>query len=141
MNRMNAGGVLKGGLLAGLVITVLEVILNGLILAKPWADAMNALGVTQGIGTIVLYVIAAFVIGILAVWLYAAARPRLGPGPGTAIKVGLVVWALAFLWPGLGFMTMAVFPAGLMVFGLAWELIEVALATVLGAWLYKEAAL
>ncbi len=138
MGRIDTGGVVKGGLLAGLIINILEMILNGVILAKPWQDAMQALGVTQGGGTIALYVVAAFVIGLLSVWLYAAVRPRLGPGPGTAVEVGIAVWALAFLWPGLGFLALGVFPAGLMVVGLAWELVEVPLATVVGAWIYKE---
>lgn len=140
MSRINMGGVVKGGLLAGLVINVLEMILNGAILAKPWQEAMDALGITQGAGMMAIYIIGAFFIGILSVWMYAAVRPRLGEGPGTAIKVGLFVWALAMLWPGIGFLAMGIFPSSLIVVSIVWELIEFPLATVIGAWAYKEDA-
>ncbi len=33
-----------------------------------------------------------FVVAIAAIWLYAAIRPRYGPGPATALRAGFVVW-------------------------------------------------
>lgn len=138
MNRINTGGVLKGGLLAGLVINVLEAVLYGGFLKAPWDAAMKDLGVAEGGATMIIYVVGAFAIGILAVWMYAAVRPRLGAGPGTAVKVGLLMWALAFLWPAIGFMSMGLIPVPLLLIGVVWELIEVPLATVAGAWVYKE---
>ena len=138
MSRINGGSVLKSGLLAGLVINVLEAILNGAILAKPWKEAMDAQGITQGAGMMVIYVVGAFVIGLLSVWMYAAVRPRLGPGPRTAITVGLFVWALAILWPSIGFLALGMFPASLIVTGTIWELFEFPLAITIGAWVYKE---
>jgi len=138
MNRINTGGVLKGGLLAGLVINVLEAVLYGGLLKAPWDAAMKDMGVTQGSAEMLIYIVGAFVIGILAVWMYAAVRPRLGAGPGTAVKVGLLMWALAFLWPAIGFMSMGLLPAHLLLIGVVWELVEVPAATVAGAWAYKE---
>jgi len=35
--------------------------------------------------------------GLLIVWVYAAIRPRLGPGPGTAVKATLVVFGASAL--------------------------------------------
>ena len=36
----------------------------------------------------------------VTVWLYAAIRPRFGPGPKTAICAGLIVWGLSYLYRG-----------------------------------------
>ena len=40
-------------------------------------------------------------LGIAAVWLYAAIRPRYGAGPRTAVIAGLAVWVMADLWSGI----------------------------------------
>jgi hypothetical protein len=139
MGGMNVGGVVKGGLVAGLVINVGEFILNGVVVADAWAAATQALGIEQGAAAMSVYVIGAFVMGLVGVWLYAAARPRLGAGPATAVKMGLVVWALACLWPIASFMTMGLLPRSLLLISLVWEVVEVPLAIAVGAWLYKEA--
>lgn len=138
MNGMSAGGVIKGGLLAGLVINVGEFLLNGVIIAQPWEEAMAAMGAQQGPAAMTLYVVGAFVMGVVALWLYAAARPRLGAGPMTAVKVGLVVWLMAWAWPILGWMAMGIVPQNILWISLVWGLVEVPLAVVVGAWIYKE---
>ncbi len=81
----------------------------------------------------------AFLTGLLAVWLYAGIRPGFGPGPKTAVCAGLTVWALAYLIPALGNIPLDVYPNKLMFIATGVGLIEVPLATVIGAWLYKEA--
>lgn len=139
MSGMNVGGVVKGGLVAGLVINVGEFILNGVLVAESWATAQEALGIEQGAAAMAVYVIGGFVMGLVGLWLYAAARPRLGAGPATAVKMGLAVWALACLWPIASFMTMGLLPQSLLLISLVWEIVEVPLAILAGAWLYKEA--
>jgi hypothetical protein len=42
-----------------------------------------------------------FVLGILAVWTYAAIRPRFNAGPKTALCAGLAVWAMSYLYAGV----------------------------------------
>src|SRR5207249_3963498 len=37
-----------------------------------------------------------FLVGIFAVWLYAAIRPRYGAGPKTALCAGAAVWGLGY---------------------------------------------
>jgi hypothetical protein len=49
-------------------------------------------------GIIAARVVTSFIVGILLVWIYAAIRPRFGPGMRTATKAGLVVWAFGFLF-------------------------------------------
>lgn len=140
MQDINLGRVILGGLLAGLVINIGETILNVPLLGEQMDAAMRERGLEPVAGgAIAAFVLMAFGLGIVAVWIYAAIRPRMGPGPKTAICAGLVVWALAYLYPTLGMVTMDLFPTSLALVALVWGLFEAPLATVAGAWLYKEA--
>ncbi len=136
---MNVGGVIKGGLFAGLIINIGEIVLNAFLVAEPWEGVAALLDFEQSGSDIVIYVIMGFIMGIAGVWLYAAARPRLGAGPMTAIKIGLVVWFFAWFWQNVTLMTLDLFPTELMLISTLWTLIETPLAQVAGAWLYSEA--
>ncbi len=139
MAGINLGRVILGGLLAGVVLNVGETVLNMLILGKDWEDAMRAINKPAvGGGAIGILMALGFVLGIVAVWLYAAIRPRFGVGPRTAICAGLTVWMLTYAWPSLSGMPMNIFPHRLLVISMLWGLFEVPIATVAGAWLYKE---
>lgn len=139
MGKINMGRVILGGLLAGLIVNAGEYILNEMILGEQWMAAMQALG-RQPVGgqAVAAFVVMSFLLSILMVWLYAAIRPRMGPGPGTAICAGLTVWALAYLYGSVAFLVMGMFPANLLIWGAAWGLVELPLAAVAGAWLYTE---
>jgi hypothetical protein len=78
-----------------------------------------------------------FVVGILLVWVYAAIRPRFGPGGKTAVYAALIVWICGFIfhldWLLAGLMTQATYAlasaaAAVQLLPSAW----------LGAMLYKE---
>ena len=135
---MNTGGVIKGGLLAGLVINIGEFVLNGVLVADTWAGVLEMIGASQTGLDLATYVVFGFLIGIAGVWIYAAVRPRLGPGPVTAVKVGLVVWFFAYLWQDVSFMTLNLFPEDLLLLSAFWTLIETPVAIAAGAWLCTE---
>jgi hypothetical protein len=137
MGSINTARVLLGGLLAGLIINAGEYILNDRILDwKPVMQTINRPAI--GSQAIIWFVVLGFVLGILCVWLYAAIRPRYGVGPKTAICAGLAAWAFAYFYPTVGMIGLDIFPRQMMLTALVWGLVEVPLATVLGAWLYKE---
>jgi hypothetical protein len=139
MTGVNVGRVVLGGLLAGLVINIGESILNGGLLATDMNEAMARLNLPPvGGSAIAAFVVLGFVLGIATVWLYAAIRPRYGAGVKTAICAGVAVWFFAYLYPSVGFLVMGMFPTRLVVIGLVWGLVEVPLAAVAGAWLYRE---
>jgi len=141
MGKINWGRVILGGLAAGVVINLSEWVLNDMVLKEQWAEAMKALGKTGEMTAknIVVWNIWGFLAGIGAVWLYAAIRPRFGPGAGTAVKAGLAVWFFAhFLWT-LGMWNMGLFPQNALMIGTAWALVETIVAAVVGGWVYKEA--
>jgi hypothetical protein len=140
MSSINMGRVVVGGLVAGLLINVSEFVLNAVVLVNDMNAAMAALNRPPiDNGMIVWFVLLAFGIGIMAVWVYAAVRPRFGPGVRTAICASLVVWGLAYLYPNVSTIILGLFPTRLMIIATVWGLAEVLVAGVAGAWIYTEA--
>ena len=139
MAKINIGKVVLGGLLAGLIINIGEFLFNAVLFAEELDAASKDLGIEPpGDSAIMVFVAVAFIMGIVAVWLYAAIRPRFGAGPGTAVLAGLVLWFLSPALATVQFLVMGMFPAKLLGLGLLWTLVEMPLAALAGAWAYKE---
>ena len=144
MNKIQMGRVVVGGVLAGLIMNVSEFLLHGVVLAGDGQKLMDdwnqrGLSIQPDPMMLVWLVLITFALGFLAVWTYAAIRPRFGPGPKTAICAGLAVWAMSYLYAGVYvYAGIVILPAKLAWFPVVWGLIEVPLATLAGAWLYKE---
>lgn len=81
MGKINLGRVILGGIAAGILIDLLEGILNGVLLQKQWIAVMTGLGKssTMSVKQIVAFNLWGLAAGILMVWLYAGIRARLGP--------------------------------------------------------------
>ena len=94
---INYARVLLGGFVAGFVFCA-----SGLVLERMLADDFRILGnevvlpLTASQETGLLFGLRVL-FGMIVVWLYAAMRPRFGPGPKTAILAGLAVW---FIYSG-----------------------------------------
>ncbi|MEO8678121.1 MAG: hypothetical protein ABI665_03690 [Vicinamibacterales bacterium] len=143
MTGINWTRVGLGGLVAGLVMNAGEAALHGGILGAD-AQALAAqyqINAPASAVPIASLVATTFVLGIAAVWLYAAIRPRYGAGPKTAMLAGFAVWVMAHLWSGvyLGMGIPGLVTARLAFLPIAWGLAEAALATLAGAWFYSEA--
>jgi hypothetical protein len=139
---INTQKVLIGGFAAGVVLNVIDFVVNMFILGarmKAESDAFKP-GLSDQMNkgsTMVSYIIMDFILGFALVWTYAAIRPRFGPGLKTASYAALLFWILGgvFYW---GYMMM-----GMTSSGLWWTLAFVALVNLLaaasvGAWLYSE---
>ena len=138
MGKINWTRVILGGLVAGAVINIFEYVLNGVIIAKEMEAAMSALGRQVGRGALAMFTVWGFLVGIFAVWLYAAIRPRYGAGPKTALCAGAAVWGLGYLLASVTPIALHLFPRRLMAIGLAVGIVEVLAGTLAGAWLYRE---
>jgi len=140
MRSINWGRVIAGGLLAGIIVNISEGILNAVVLKTQNEEFMKSLGKTmpQGASVMVVWLIWGFLFGIAAVWLYAAIRPRYAPGPGTAVKAGICAWFFSHLLCQIVFANMGLSPFSTAILPLVWTLVESIVATVLGAWVYKE---
>ncbi len=138
MGKTNAVRVLLGGVLAGIIINILEVA-GGMLFMAEWTEAMEDLGVREmTTGQMILHPLLALLNGILAVWLYVAFRARYGPGPKTAVRTGLTFAIIGYAIPGMAWGVMVNFPPRLLTIWIGLAVVELILATLAGAWVYKE---
>ena len=139
MNKINFGRVLLGGVVAGLVLNVGELVLNVILLRPRMLADMKRMNLTPpGTGFGVLAVGLTFIFGILAVLLYAMIRSRLGPGPKTALIIALILWFCLYVYSGTINMLLISVPPKIIVMILGWGLIEYPLGILAGASVYKE---
>ena len=139
---MNWKRVFIGGLVAGIVFIVLGFASYFIYLGDAWKSVMEGLGypLSDSAGMYIFSIVGCFVAGIIAVWLYAAIRPRYGAGLGTAVRAGFVFWILSALLPYISFSTLGMFPVKLLTIDCLITLIVMIVATILGAWVYCEDA-
>ena len=140
MGKINWSRVFLGGLLAGVVLIVLGAVADSMYLGKLWDPTLEAMGhpLQRSVGIIIFFIVSSFVLGIMAVWLYSAIRPRYGAGAKTAVCAGLAFWALVSLIPNATFGFMGLFPANVLMTDSLTYLVVFVVATLLGAWVYKE---
>ena len=142
MGKINMVRVILGGLVAGIVSDILGYLVDGVWLASRWDMGLRSLGRnTFSVHQIIAFNLIGLVAGVVAVWLYAAIRPRFGAGIGTAIKAGIAAWVLGALLPNLAFMHFAhLFGRGLTLYTTLGALVETVVGVIAGAALYKEEA-
>lgn len=142
MSGINTGKLITAGLLAALVFFAVDSATFGFILRGEYDANTVRLGLDPATmmtpAAIAGWVAQEIVFGLLVVWLYAAIRPRFGPGPKTAIYAGLVPFIAIFMimmgmWQG-GIMTQSLF-----VKGAAFGLLSTLGGSLAGGWAYKEA--
>jgi hypothetical protein len=128
---VNAKRIIPCGLLAGAVIVIGEIVRQAIFAnATPAGSSMP----------LAVFILRGASLGIFCLVLYAAVRPRLGAGVKTAVTVGMLVFLVGILFPPFG-LTMQVFaPSQLLLETIIWNAIQIPLATVAGAWLYRETA-
>jgi hypothetical protein len=143
MTAINKPRVLLGAIGGGVVWTILSFVINGVLLKARYEQEKAAghfLATPRyswfPLGWIVMLFVLAWVVAIL----YAAARSACGPGPKTALGVGMMV-GFASGFPGN--FAMATWSPLSRMFPLCW-MIEMWLGAVLAAlvagWLYREPA-
>lgn len=139
MGQISVGGVVKGGLAAGLLMNISQTILNVPVAGTQLEAELHAHNLaTVGGPAIAVFVFETFVLGLVTVWLYAAIRPRFGPGPKTAIISGVFVWALTYVYSGIALGVLGVNSMGIVVLGVVWGLVEMIIASAVGGYLYSE---
>ena len=139
MGKINYSKVITGGLVAGLVMNVLDFVLNNYLM-KSQFDAVNAarnIDPEVTAAAIPAYIVIDFVFGLMAVFTYAAIRPRFRPGPNTAIIAGAMLGVTGSLVAGF-FAAGGFFPWSVWTMASAISLVNCCLGTVAGAALYSE---
>jgi hypothetical protein len=142
MSRINTGKVVAGGLLAGVVYNAIDFLINGMLMREEFAANAARLGLDaasqEAPAVIATWVAVDFIFGLVVVFLYAAVRPRFGPGPKTAIYAGLVIWVIGACLL-LGFTQSGIFTMSIFTKMLIPTLVNSLVGAVAGAAVYKEA--
>jgi hypothetical protein len=139
---INPRRVITGGLVAGVVIILFN-ILAQFVLADRVKQEMNnwipasADRMSMGVGVIAAGLMMKFVVGIILIWVYAAIRPRFGPGPQTAAYVAIAVWILGAVFfsdlPLMGMMSITTY-----ILLETLQLVTFLIASLVGAKMYSE---
>jgi hypothetical protein len=140
VGSINTGRVILGGLLAGFVINVVcglssQMLLAGRIMGEQQAGHFLH---DPRFPFLPAWLILMFLVGIALVWLYAAVRPRLGPGPGTAIAVGIVVGLVAGVPDNMANAAWGLSGRYLPCMWMLERVVSYTLGALAGAWLYRE---
>ena len=139
MGKINVARVLLGGLVAGLILNIGEVLLNDMVLkAQMQAFFTEHKFAEPGTNFMIVAVGLTFVLGIVIVLGYAAIRPRFGAGVKTAIIAGLFAWFGVYCYSGTINGMVVGIPMKAMLMVCAWGLVQYTLAAIAGAALYKE---
>ena len=140
MGKINWGRVVLGGMLAGVVFIVPANVLTAHFIGQQElrTAVQKFRPPTSGSAAPLFFIFAFLFLGILMTWLYAAIRPRFGPGAKTAAIAGFATWLIAnpaqsFL---LGHVTQV--SMGFVVKSMAMYLVMIVASTIAGAWVYKE---
>jgi len=139
MGGINTKRWLFGGLVAGLFVFMLEGIASTLYMTD-MTVAMEAhnLSMDMSPAAMIVFALISLILGLILVFFYAAVRPRFGPGPKTAAIVAVGLWIGGYFLSLVGYWSMGLFPNKLLVMWGAIGLVEVVLASILGAWVYRE---
>ncbi|HEX6177068.1 MAG TPA: hypothetical protein VF057_01815 [Thermoanaerobaculia bacterium] len=144
MARINWRRVAVSGLLWAAVYSIVGGIAMLLFLGREFIAELERLGRPLALDRESLISLGLFGIvftlawGVIAMWFYAAIRPRYGPGPRTAIIAAIGVWLLTIAAPVSHLAAFGMASSRFVMFDLPTELVAIIAATVAGAWLYKE---
>lgn len=134
MGKINYSRFLIGGIVAGVLFLLLDVL--GYMLMQVDMEAWFA---QHGLHEPPMWVfyLTDIVLGFMAVWLYIAIRPRFGPGLKTAAIAAAFMW-IFFTVVYFGFHMMGLFTQGDYMTMAGWGLVQVFVASLAGAWVYRE---
>lgn len=140
--KMNMSKVLVGGIVAGVVMLVIDFVSNTYLLGPRYMAELDAFKPGSSAAMMAgnakfIYPLIDIVLGIALVWLYAAIRPRFGAGPRTAFIAAAFVWVISCI-AYYGYLQM-----GMMSSGLWWEfsivgLVTLTIAAMIGGRFYTE---
>ncbi len=140
MGGINMMKVLIGGIAAGVVINLGQFVVHMYLLADASAAIMAAMGgPSEPTGMMIgIFNVLGFATGLTMIGVYAAIRPRCGPGIGTAIGAGIIVFILSELIPVMFWVAAGVIGFGDYLPFLIATFVMLCAAAVAGAALYSE---
>lgn len=139
MAGINLGRWLAGGIAAGIVIWILEGAASMFYMADMEAAmAAHNLSMDMSAGSMAITVVVSLLVGLTLIFFYAAARPRFGAGPKTAVIVAVALWLGSYVVSLLGYVMLGLFPTSMVASWALLGLVEIVIAALAGAWIYRE---
>ena len=135
---INSKRVVLGGLAGGLLNNLCGIGAAHFLFQQEIEATLKRMNLTFGLDVALQHVGMRLAVGIAVTWLYAAIRPRFGPGPRTALVAGTAMWFFAYVWGYLGVRPYQIFSDRTLLLAAIWGLAEINLTALLGAWLYRE---
>lgn len=102
------------------------------------AHEAHNISMVMSTGMVVLSILISLIAGFALMFIYAGIRPRFGPGPKTALIAAVTLWFGGYLLSILGASMMGMYSAGMLVTWALIGLVEIVVAALVGARLYKE---
>ena len=140
MGTINFVRMAIGTVPAGIVFFIGDAIVNGGVLKTQWSAILSPISLTadEAFAHPGYFASYDFLKALLALWIYAAIRPRFGAGPSTALIAALTVWLLVLPIPMIGILPMRFLPARFVTIWSLLALVPIIMGTLAGAWLYAE---
>jgi hypothetical protein len=139
MKGINTHRWLAGGLAAGVVTWLIEGAASIFYMDDMQAALeTRSLSMEMSGAMWMLTILVSLIVGLVLIFLYAAMRPRFGPGPRTAIIAAVALWFGGTLLSLLGYGMIGLYPAGMLATWGLIGLVELIIAGLIGGWIYRE---
>lgn len=141
---INTSKVITGGVVAGVIITAVDMVSNLMLIGDRMVADANAFKPGLGDemtqmsgGQMAAWAVMNIIVGMLLIWTYAGFRSRFGPGPKTASYVALTFFTFGLILTS-NYMAIGMMSTGLWLTYAAIWLVTLLLATMAGAMIYSE---
>jgi hypothetical protein len=140
MRGFNVPRLLVGGVVSGATLWLLESAASAMYLNKMQSALLqHQIELEPSLWLAVMSVTIALLTGLTMVFLYAAVRPRFGPGARTATIVAITLWLGGYVPSLISYEMIGLYPRTLLYqWGLV-GLLEMIGAAIVGAWIYSDA--
>ncbi len=142
MGKINYGRLIAGAIVAAIFYFIIDGMIHGMLLGQEHMAAIREAGKPVVHDPTAYLYFAAFDLGkgLVVLLIYAAARPRFGPGPSTAIWAGMVGWFAIEALPQIAAMPFPFYEKSFYWRWIALEIVPMVIGAILGVWIYKESA-
>jgi hypothetical protein len=139
VEKLRMGRFIFSGILAGIVLTIADFYLNGMILRDDWRNAMVSLNrIPLGLEAISSYLLMYLFLGIALVWLYLVISSRYGRGYKSGVITAFVVWMLAWAWGFVANYVASIYPLKIVLVSILWGFFQITLASLAGSMFYDS---
>lgn len=144
MKYLNVPRFVLAGLVSGIIIYVIESILNAVILGGDWkiwsAIASRTFPMPPETNSLIFWALQALIAGWAATFVYAAIRAWVGVNLRAAYISGLVVWAVGWLGMSFDKLAMGIEPVKMIYYNLLAALLALLVGQVAASFIYKDKA-